>query len=174
MQLLNGELIFLLIYCSVCSHHRTEAPKLLADHFPSRLALNGSFTIFYIIGDVHGTSGSDWSALPGLAGVTHVFASPSEVCDNCGKHEQQAHLVTSTSPITSLLLDYVETGKLASMEAVDVEPFLIKNLKWRVQTVSCVISAASAQVVCVMLTMLCTSRPGARLSTRATSSATTL
>lgn len=100
------------------------------------MALNGSFTIFYIIGDVHGTSGADWSTLPGLAGVTHVFASPTEVCDNCGKQEQQAHLVTSTSPITSLLIDYVESGRLASMEATDVESFLVENLKWRVQTVS--------------------------------------
>lgn len=101
-----------------------------------RLALNGSFTIFYIIGDAGGTSGADWAALPGLAGVTHVFASPAEACDNCGRQEHQAHLVTSTSPVTSLLLDYVEAGRLASMGAGDVEPFLVANLKWRVQTVS--------------------------------------
>lgn len=116
------------------------APKVSLEWFidcvVERLALNGSFTIFYIIGDVHGTSGAEWSTLPGFAGVTHVFASPTEVCDNCGKHEHQAHLVTSTSPITSLLIDYVEMGRLASMEAGDVEPFLIKNLKWRIQTAS--------------------------------------
>lgn len=100
------------------------------------MALNGSFTIFYIVGDVTGASGADWAKLPGLAGTTHVFASPNEACDNCGKQEHQAHLVTSTSPITSLLLDYVEAGRLASMEARDVEPFLVKNLKWRIQTVS--------------------------------------
>lgn len=101
-----------------------------------RLAMNGSFTIFYIVGDVGGTSGTDWSTLPGFAGVTLVFASPTEVCDNCGKQGHQAQLVTSTSPITSLLIDYVEKGGLASMEAKDVESFLIENLKWRVQTVS--------------------------------------
>lgn len=83
-----------------------------------------------------GESGADWATLPGLAGVTHVFAAPVEACDNCGSQAEQAHLVTSTSAITSLLLDYVESGKLASMEARDVEPFLVKNLKWRVQTVS--------------------------------------
>lgn len=88
-----------------------------------------------MVGKVEGNSAADWSTLPGLAGVTHVFTSPVEACDHCGKQEQQAQLVTSTSPITSLLIDYVETGKLASMEAKDVELFLIKNLKWRVQTV---------------------------------------
>lgn len=106
------------------------------DSVVERLALNGSFTIFYIVGNVDGTSGAKWSTLPGFAGVTHVFASPTEVCDNCGKQDHQAHLVTSTSPITSLLIDYVEKGGLASMDAKDVEPFLVKNLKWRVQTVS--------------------------------------
>lgn len=115
------------------------APKVSHEWFidcvVERLALNGSFTIFYVVGDVEGTSGADWSTLPGFAGVTHVFASPAEVCDNCGKQEHQAHLVTSTSPITSLLIDYVEKGRLTSMEAKDVEPFLIKHLKWRVQTV---------------------------------------
>lgn len=118
----------------------TPPPKVshewFIDSVVERLALNGSFTIFYIVGDVDGTSGADWSTLPGFAGVTHVFASPTEVCDNCGKQEHQAHLVTSTSPVTSLLIDYVERGQLASMEAQDVERFLVKNLKWRVQTVS--------------------------------------
>lgn len=122
------------------TEQKATAPKVshewFIDSVVERLALNGSFTIFYIVGNVDGTSGADWSTLPGFAGVTHVFASPTEVCDNCGKQEHQAHLVTSTSPITSLLIDYVEKGQLASMEAKDVEPFLVKNLKWRVQTVS--------------------------------------
>ncbi|MCJ1439065.1 hypothetical protein MMC27_008456 [Xylographa pallens] len=104
------------------------------DDVVERMAMNGSFTIFYIIGDVTGHSGLEWSELPGFFGVTHVFAAPKEACDHCGKQEEQAQLVTSTSAMTSLLLDYVETGKLNSMESADVEPFLVKHLKWRVQT----------------------------------------
>ncbi|MCJ1400073.1 hypothetical protein MMC11_003276 [Xylographa trunciseda] len=104
------------------------------DDVVERMAMNGSFTIFYIIGDVTGNSGQEWSELPGFFGVTHVFAAPKEACDNCGKQEEQAQLVTSTSAMTSLLLDYVESGKLNSMNHTDVEPFLVKHLKWRVQT----------------------------------------
>ncbi|KAH7254250.1 uncharacterized protein BKA55DRAFT_737968 [Fusarium redolens] len=63
------------------------------------------------------------------------FTSSTEVCDNCASQEQQAQLITSTTPITSLLLDYANIGQLGSMGEEDVEPFLIKNLKWRVQTV---------------------------------------
>lgn len=124
---------------------------------PLRLALNGSFTIFYIIGNVDGTSTTEWSRLPGLVGVTHVFAAPVEACDHCGKQEEQSQLVTSTSPITSLLLDYVETGRLESMEAQDVEPFLIANLKWRVQTVSVLppIHSRLSHFVSFMSTQIC-------------------
>ncbi|KAJ4248373.1 hypothetical protein NW762_012703 [Fusarium torreyae] len=101
-----------------------------------RMALNGSYTIFYIIGDVDGQSGQEWSSLPGFVGVSHIFTAPAEACDNCGRQEEQAKLVTSTTPITSLLLDYANVGQLGSMNPEDVEPFLVKNLKWRVQTAS--------------------------------------
>lgn len=100
------------------------------------MAVNGTFTIFYFIGDVSGVSEQDWTQSPGFVGVTHIFAAPVEACDNCGRQQEQATLVTSTTPVTSLLLDYVEIGELNSMEADDVNPFLVKNLKWRVQSVS--------------------------------------
>lgn len=100
------------------------------------MAMNGSYTIFYIIGDVDGQSGQEWSFLPGFVGVSHIFTAPTEACDNCGRQEEQAKLVTSTTAITSLLLDYANAGQLGSLNPEDVEPFLVKNLKWRVQTVS--------------------------------------
>lgn len=97
---------------------------------------NGTFTIYYIIGDVEGQTGQEWSALPSFAGVSHILAAPANVCDNCASQEEERQLVTSTTPITSLLLDYVQVGKLSDMEEDNVKQFLIENLKWRVQTVS--------------------------------------
>jgi len=73
---------------------------------------------------------------PTLAGLSHVFAAPVEACDNCGRHEQQAVLVSNTTPITSMLLDYMEIGELQSLHPEHVKPFLIERLKWRVVTVS--------------------------------------
>ncbi|KPM45160.1 hypothetical protein AK830_g1416 [Neonectria ditissima] len=129
-------------------HSRTEQDVLAAaapsskfsqewyiDVVVERMAMNGSYTIFYIIGDVDGQSGQEWSSLPGFVGVSHIFTAPIEACDNCGRQQEQAKLVTSTTPITSLLLDYANAGQLGSMNPEDVEPFLVKNLKWRVQTV---------------------------------------
>ena len=72
---------------------------------------------------------------PTLAGLSHTFAAPVEACDNCGNQEEQGHLITHTTPITPILLDYVDCQQLQSLAAEHVEPFLIKNLKWRIVTV---------------------------------------
>jgi len=69
--------------------------------------------------------------------MTHIFAAPVELCDNCGRQEQQAQIVSNTSAITSMLLDFIEIGELADLEAESVVPFLKKRLRWRVTTVSC-------------------------------------
>ncbi|KAF5583284.1 tyrosinase precursor (monophenol monooxygenase) [Fusarium pseudoanthophilum] len=101
-----------------------------------RMLANGSYTIYYIIGDVEGQTGQEWSRLPGFAGLSHILAAPASVCENCASQEEQAQLVTSTTAITSLLLDYVQIGKLEDMEEESVKKFLINNLKWRAQTIA--------------------------------------
>lgn len=68
--------------------------------------------------------------------MTHIFAAPVEMCDNCGRQEEQAQIVTNTSAITSMLLDFVEIGELENLEAEKVVPFLKNRLRWRVTTVS--------------------------------------
>ncbi|KAG8355486.1 hypothetical protein FVEN_g6792 [Fusarium venenatum] len=118
----------------------TSTPQYADDWYidvvVERMLANGSYTIFYIIGDIEGQSGREWSTLPGFVGMSHILAAPREACENCARQDDEAQLVTSTTPITSLLLDYSQIGKLSSMEADDVKQFLIKNLKWRVQTVA--------------------------------------
>jgi tyrosinase len=106
------------------------------DDVVARLALNTSFTILYFIGSF--TPSDSLVGLmmaPTFAGLNHVFAAPIEACDNCEQQEGVAHMVRSTSPITSMLLDYVGTGELGSMRPEHVRGFLVKNLKWRVVTV---------------------------------------
>ncbi|KAF5987868.1 Tyrosinase [Fusarium coicis] len=100
-----------------------------------RMLADGSYTIFYIIGEVQGKTGDEWSSLPGFVGMSHILAAPRSMCKNCARQDDEGKLVTSTTAITSLLLDYVEIGKLRSMEEDDVKQFLIENLKWRAQTV---------------------------------------
>jgi tyrosinase len=79
---------------------------------------------------------ADLMQAPSLAGVHHIFAAPSEACDNCGRQAEQADVVETTIPITSLLIDYRASGLLQSLDPEDVQPFLQARLKWRVGTVS--------------------------------------
>jgi len=97
------------------------------------LALNGSFTILYFLGEFDkDVPGDELGLAPTFVGNTHVFTAPVEACDNCGRQQEQATLVTNTTPFTAMLLDYEATGSLDSLRPEHVKPFLVKNLKWRV------------------------------------------
>ena len=100
------------------------------------MALNGSFTIYYFIGNFTEDNVRDYALQPTMAGLNHVFTSTREACDNCGYQMDEGHMVTDTNPITPMLLDYIEIGQLADLTPANVVPFLVKNLKWRVVTVS--------------------------------------
>lgn len=101
-----------------------------------RLALNGTFTIFFFIGAPDDSEAAKYSVQPTLAGITHNFATPVEYCDNCGRQEEQGHLVSGTVVITPILKDYILANELADLTPESVKPFLVKNLKWRIVTVS--------------------------------------
>ncbi|KAH6664723.1 hypothetical protein B0J14DRAFT_706472 [Halenospora varia] len=105
------------------------------DDTVERLALNGAFTIFYFIGDFENKP-DVYDSAPTLAGSNYVFAAPVELCDNCGQQEREGVLVSNTSPINPILLDYIEIGELESLKPEHVKPFLVKKLKWRVLTVN--------------------------------------
>jgi tyrosinase len=107
---------------------------------PPRNALNGPFTIYFFLcprshfpSDTHP---SDYALSPYLAGINHIFASPREVCDNCGAQDVTGSLASDTVPISPLLLDYMNKGQLQSMRAEHVRPFLVDYLRWRVVHVS--------------------------------------
>ncbi|MCJ1396693.1 hypothetical protein MMC18_009585 [Xylographa bjoerkii] len=107
------------------------------DDVVERLALNGAFTIFYFVGPIIATEPTKYFLEPTLAGLNHIFAAPVQLCDSCGTQQQQAFVISNTTSITSMLLDYVkvppESGleRLESMRPEHVEPFLIKYLRWR-------------------------------------------
>ena len=95
------------------------------------MALNGSFAIYYFVGPVTGNQ-ETYMTQPALAGLTYIFTSPVETCGNCARQEKHSHLVSNTTRLTPMLLDCIKIGELRSLDAEDVKPYLIKNLKWRV------------------------------------------
>lgn len=108
---------------------------MVANHV-YRLALNGTFTVFYFIGAFENDAPENYMFQPTLAGLSANFASSVELCDNCGQSALQRQLVSDTTVITPMLLDYIKIGILLDLSPSNVVPFLISNLKWRVVTVS--------------------------------------
>ncbi|CZT49606.1 uncharacterized protein RSE6_10479 [Rhynchosporium secalis] len=106
------------------------------DSVVNRAAANGPFTIFFFLSlsEELTTDPQNYGQSPYLAGINHIFAAPREVCSNCGDLEAAGQLATDTSPITPLLLDYLDVPNngLASMRPEHVKPFLVKHLRWRV------------------------------------------
>ncbi|KAL9070477.1 MAG: hypothetical protein Q9157_005808 [Trypethelium eluteriae] len=102
------------------------------DNVVERLALNGSFTIFYFVGNFNSVDVENYELQPTMAGLNHVFTSSREACDNCGVQAEEGHLISGTKPITPMLLDYVKIGELPDITPANVVPFLTKNLKWRI------------------------------------------
>ncbi|KAF3000407.1 hypothetical protein E8E14_002195 [Neopestalotiopsis sp. 37M] len=104
------------------------------DSVVERLALNGTFTIYYFVGGVPGNdvTPSRYCLHPTLAGVKHIFAAPVEACDNCGEHREAGQTESGTLPINPILLDHKIAGNLADLSPNSVQPFLVNNLRWRV------------------------------------------
>jgi tyrosinase len=102
------------------------------------MALNGPFGIYYFIG----AAGGEINVLPEnylvastLAAFSYNFTSTTQNCANCARHGEERVKITSTAVLTPMLIDYIKTGDLRSLDTNDVEPFLVDRLRWRVSTV---------------------------------------
>lgn len=118
----------------------------------SKYALESSFFIHIFLGDFN-PDPATWSFEPNLVGSHCVFAMISGSPANA----QQGQQVTGTVPLTSALLDGIVHGRLDSLDLDDVEPYLLKNLHWRVSMVSwnmsgCLIS--TRLTYCSLITQL--------------------
>ena len=108
--------------------------------------MDGDFTVIYFIGPFDDADPSKWQKEPTLAGINHVFVGSVKACANCKRQAEASDLSSSTTPITPILMDYIDckpkdgqtepTGTkglaLQSMEPAHVTEFLKKNLRWRV------------------------------------------
>ncbi|KAF7957392.1 hypothetical protein EAE96_002977 [Botrytis aclada] len=93
-----------------------------------KFALSRSFFIHVFLGPFNDDPAS-WSFEPNLVGTHCVFAKLSSSGASVAEPNQ---LVTGTIPLTSALLDDISDGPLRSLNDVDVEPYLRKNLQYRI------------------------------------------
>lgn len=144
----------------------------LHTYYASSFALNSGFTVYVFVGDFPADS-QHWRDWGNLALAAHNFANPDPsrmnseykghgdnpnrdsspsssngtakpACANCAEQAETQALVGDWVPLTPILLDYVLTGRkasvlvpdaeatLASLEQADVIPFLKRHLHWRI------------------------------------------
>ncbi|KEQ72123.1 Di-copper centre-containing protein [Aureobasidium namibiae CBS 147.97] len=94
-----------------------------------KFAMNGSYAVYVFLGNVSSNSTEELQLSRNLVGTYSVFSNmPSD--DN---HMANMDLkITGTVPLTTALLAKQQSGELSSMRPVHVEPYLRKNLQWRV------------------------------------------
>lgn len=104
-----------------------------------KFALNGSYAIYVFMGYFNEDEPSSWALAPNLVGTHGVFTALPDDSQGSGLSRRMAMnsvLVTGTVPLTSALLERVQTGELSSMNDQDVEDYLSSNLHWRAAMVS--------------------------------------
>ncbi|ESZ91618.1 hypothetical protein SBOR_7980 [Sclerotinia borealis F-4128] len=100
----------------------------LSSRITKKYALAKSFFVHVFLGPFKDDP-SIWTFEPNLIGTHCVFAKLSTFGSAAADPNQ---LVTGTIPLTSALLDDISQGLLSSLNHEDVEPYLKKNLKYRI------------------------------------------
>jgi tyrosinase len=99
--------------------------------------LNQTFRVFVFVGDFN-QDPATWAFEPNLAGRFTVLSrsgnatTATATCAKCVEDAAAALVVTGTVPLTSALLTDIAAGRLLSLRSEDVEPYLVKNLHWRI------------------------------------------
>jgi tyrosinase len=102
-----------------------------------KYAFNGPFAVYVFMGEF--TSDKDERPYdPNLVGSVAVFATNIQHtgCGKCQDNQEAGLVVTGSVPLTSALLERID--EVGSLEIEAVEPYLTKNLHWRIHSVSSV------------------------------------
>ncbi len=96
-------------------------------------ALDSSFFVHIFLGEPSACS-RGWPYAPNLVGTMSVFASPGGGAMGGMRHQQQGgrRLTSGTVPLTAALVSKVAAGRLAGLETGAVQPFLERELRFRV------------------------------------------
>lgn len=94
--------------------------------------LSQTFRVLVFLGEFS-PDPKTWPLEPNLVGrFTVLGRAPNTECAKCKTDQENELVVTGTVPLTTALLGEIVAGRLASLKTEDVEPYLAKNLHWRV------------------------------------------
>jgi tyrosinase len=91
-----------------------------------------SFRVLVFLGDINPDPKS-WDLEYNCVGRVSVLGrSPETQCGKCKTDNANGLIVSGTVPLTSALLQDIVGGRVHSLNAADVVPYLRDNLKWKV------------------------------------------
>lgn len=94
--------------------------------------LSQTFRVLVFLGEFN-PDPKTWPLEHNLVGrFTVLGRAPNTECAKCKTDQENELVVTGTVPLTTALLGEIVAGRLASLKTEDVEPYLAKNLHWRV------------------------------------------
>ncbi|KAK3317933.1 hypothetical protein B0H66DRAFT_621379 [Apodospora peruviana] len=119
-------------------HDESDAFNLwTVDIRTEKHALGEPYSVYVFLGDFPADA-SQWDLNPTTTGSVFVFGQSTETkCDKCVDDMAENLLVTGTVSLTGALVKDVQDGKLGSLEAADVVPYLTSQLHWRVAKTDC-------------------------------------
>lgn len=94
--------------------------------------LNQTFTVYIFLGDFN-SDPSTWPFEYNTVGRFTVLGRAADTpCAKCTDDAANGLVITGTVPLTSALLQDLVAEKIASLDAEEVVPHLVKNLHWRI------------------------------------------
>lgn len=138
--------------------------QYMANILVQKFALNSSFAIYVFMGDFDDTP-TAWATSTSLVGTHAIFTGMTGAVGTVRgaqvKTQQKPTIqVTGTMPLTSMLLEKVESGELRDVGPDSVEEYLEANLKWRVSLVGRL--PRSLGPFCALLTLIIVRRNTSR------------
>ena len=95
-------------------------------------ALEQTYRVMIFLGDFN-PNPHTWTFERNLIGtMTALDRTPTTKCSKCQADHIRNVVITGQVSLTQALLQDIVDGKLASLHSSDVEPYLVKNLHWRV------------------------------------------
>lgn len=95
-----------------------------------KFQMNGSYAVYLFL-DAPSDDSTQWSSDPNFCGTHGVFANFADD-DNIGMSQMDLK-VTASLPLTTSLINKVASGEISSLAPSVVEPYLNKNLHWRIK-----------------------------------------
>lgn len=130
---------------STSAANSTTYETYAADIVSRKFAVGGSYAIYVFFGDAPADAAA-WSTAANLVGMHGVFTGKTS-------HALEDVNVRGSVPLTTALLEKLQSGELKSMDIETVQSYLRQNLHWRAGRVSRGNFASSRRSDIVWLTL---------------------